>query len=120
ARILLEHPAPPLLGALDLVEREDVKPGDVLIALPQVRGEPAHDLVRAVAAGEEEAPEHALLLLEEPRRRPQADPRRDPHQLLPVDLTGHTDPDRLGDALALQAAGPIQDRARVEADLGGH
>src|SRR4051812_44840358 len=81
----LQRPLPPCLGGPEVVEREDVEALDVVVGLADVRCEPLDDLVRAVAARDEEAPQHALLLLEELRRLADAQPAGDAQELLPVD-----------------------------------
>src|SRR3954454_3052078 len=109
---------PPRLGRAEVVEREHVESLDLFVGLPDVGGEPLDDLVRAVAAGDEEAPEHALLLLQELGGLADAQTAGDAQELLPVDRSGDADVHGQVDAPLLQLAGPLEDDLGVEDDLG--
>src|SRR3954451_21410508 len=109
---------PPRLGGPEVVEREHVEALETVVRLADVRGEPADDLVGAVAAGDEEAPEHALLLLEELRRLADAEPAGHADELLPVDRPRDADMHGQVDAALLQLPGPVEDHLGIEDDLG--
>jgi hypothetical protein len=109
----------PFLGWLKIVEGEDVEPGQVVIRLAEVRGETADDLVRAVAAGHEEAPQQGLLLLEELGRLADAEAAGHSQQLLPGDGPWHPDVHRQVDAPPGKLPRPANDDFRIEDDLSG-
>jgi hypothetical protein len=84
-----------------------------------VRGETSDDLVRAVAAGHEKAPQQGLLFLEEVRRCADAKAAGHPQQLLPSDSPRHSDIHRQVDAPPGKLARPAGDDFRIEDDLSG-
>src|SRR5918998_1799209 len=115
--------APPRLGLAHLVEGVDVEPADVALRVRERRGQPFYQAVGAVTPGRKEPDEPVTVLLEEPRRLPEAYAGGYPHELLPADGAGHPDVDRQLDAPRPYAPGPAGDGCRVEGyladDVGG-
>jgi hypothetical protein len=107
----------PFLSRLKIVEGEDVEPGKVVIRFAEVRGETSDDLVRAVAAGHEKAPQQGLLLLEEVRGLADAKAAGHAEQLLSGDSSGHPDIHRQVDAPPGKLPRPAGDDFRIEDDL---
>ena len=109
----------PRLGLLQLVEGEDVEavPGWCR-ARPKLGASRPTSRSGLVAAGQEEPPEHALLLLQEPGRLAEAEPGRDADELLPADDPGQADADRELDAAGLRWRAQPDGGRGVEAELG--
>ena len=93
-------------------------PGQAGVAGGQCRGDAVQHPVRPVAAGQEEPPEHPLLLAQEPGRLPEPQPGGDPDQLLPAHRAGQADPDRQPHPGGGDPAGPPHGGGRIEAQLG--
>src|SRR5436190_6915471 len=75
-----KHLSPPPLGRLDLVEREDMKPGDPSLGQRDIAHQSGEEPTRLVAAGPEHAGHPARVAAQKARRLGDADLGRQPQQ----------------------------------------
>src|SRR5690349_4047438 len=105
-----KHLSPPPLGRLDLVEREDMKPGDLALGLCDVWHQRSEEAPRVVAARAEHARHPARVAAQESRRFGDADLRRQPHQTRRVGHACEPDVDGKLDASPANSLDPTLHR----------
>src|SRR5215212_1897792 len=115
-----QHPSSQILRALHLVEGVDVEPRDVVIPIPDVRGQTSYQFPRAIASGLEKLRNQVYVFGQEPRRAANADLQRDPQELLPLCDTRYPDVDGQIYPPTSDIRYPVQDRAGVEAHLADY
>src|SRR6266699_6379543 len=112
-----QHLLAPLLGRLDLIEREHMDAGHLHLRPGQLRHQTRSEALRRVTARLDHAHEPVRVAAQESRRVGDPDARRHAQQLRRVRDTGHPDEDRQRHPALAHARDPPLHDAHVETEV---